>query len=61
MKLLLDTHIWIWSLDDPKRLKPAVVKALRNPRTELWLSSISVWEATLLLDRGRIRVKGKTT
>ena len=56
MKLLLDTHIWLWALLDPKRLSPAVRAALASGENELWLSPISVWEALLLAERGRIRV-----
>ncbi len=56
MKLLLDTHIWLWALLDPERLSPAVRAALSSAENELWLSPISVWEAMLLAERGRVRV-----
>ncbi len=56
MKLLLDTHIWLWALLDPERLSPAVRAALASRENELWLSPISVWEAHLLAERGRVRV-----
>jgi PIN domain nuclease of toxin-antitoxin system len=56
MKLLLDTHIWLWALLDPDRLTPAVRAALASGENELWLSPISVWEAHLLAERGRVRV-----
>jgi PIN domain nuclease of toxin-antitoxin system len=56
MKLLLDTHIWLWALLDPDRLSPAVREALASTDNELWLSPISVWEAHLLAERGRVRV-----
>ena len=56
MRLLLDTHIWIWSLLAPERLGTRVSRALRDPRHELWLSPISVWEAMLLAERGRVTV-----
>ncbi len=56
MKLLLDTHIWIWALLDPDRLSPAVRAALASSENELWLSPISVWEAHLLAERGRVRI-----
>jgi PIN domain nuclease of toxin-antitoxin system len=56
MKLLLDTHIWLWALLDPERLSPAVREALASRENELWLSPISVWEAHLLAERGRVRV-----
>ena len=58
MKLLLDTHIWIWAALDSRRLSPSVVEELRSPDNELWLSPVSVWEAMLLAERGRITVQG---
>ena len=56
MKLLLDTHIWLWALLEPERLSPTVRAALQAPSNELWLSPISVWEAMILAERGRIAV-----
>lgn len=56
MKLLLDTHIWLWSLLEPARLSPKVAAALANPDTERWLSPMSVWEALLLIERKRVVV-----
>ena len=56
MRLLLDTHIWLWALLDPERLTARVREALQAPENELWLSPISVWEATMLAERGRIVV-----
>lgn len=55
MKLLLDTHIWIWLLQSPNRLGPHTAKELADPANELWLSPISTWEAVLLFSKGRIR------
>lgn len=54
MKLLLDTHIWIWSHVEPERLSPSLISALESPDNELWLSPVSVWEFLLLVERGRI-------
>ena len=54
MRLLLDTHIWIWSQIAPERLVPAVTTALVAPDAEIWLSPISVWEFLLLVERGRL-------
>ena len=56
MKLLLDTHIWLWALLDPDRLAPAVRAALESPDNELWLSPISVWESLVLAERGRLTI-----
>jgi len=57
VKLLLDTHIWLWALLDPDRLSASVRAALQSGENELWLSPISVWEATLLAERGRVRIE----
>jgi len=56
VKLLLDTHVWLWALQAPSRLNPRVRKELSNPANELWLSPVSTWEALLLNERGRIRL-----
>jgi len=56
LKLLLDTHIWLWSLNDPSKLGKRVLQELRNPHNELWLSPISAWEALILNLRGRIQL-----
>jgi len=56
MKLLLDTHIWIWSVGDSKRLSSRVAKALTNPENELWLSPASIWEVLILRRKGRVEI-----
>jgi PIN domain nuclease of toxin-antitoxin system len=56
MRLLLDTHIWLWSLGEPQRLSRRVAKELDNPQNELWLSPISMWEAFLLFKKKRIQI-----
>ncbi|MFI5309102.1 MAG: type II toxin-antitoxin system VapC family toxin [Polyangiales bacterium] len=57
MKLLLDTHIWVWSLLDPSRLSARVRRALQNESNELWLSPISTWEVLVLAEKGRLSVE----
>ncbi|MGH9516263.1 MAG: type II toxin-antitoxin system VapC family toxin [Terriglobales bacterium] len=54
MRILLDTHIWLWSIYDPERIGKGLRLALKNPENELWLSPISTWEALILQDKGRI-------
>jgi PIN domain nuclease of toxin-antitoxin system len=59
VKLLLDTHIWLWSLREPARLGRRVRQELEDgAKNELWLSPISTWEALLLNSKGRIRLHG---
>jgi PIN domain nuclease of toxin-antitoxin system len=54
VRLLLDTHIWRWSLSEPEKLGKRLRAALTRRGTELWLSPISVWELLVLAERGRI-------
>ena len=54
--MLLDTHIWLWALLDPARLSRAVSDALTSPAEPLRLSPVSVWEALVLAERGRIEL-----
>jgi PIN domain nuclease of toxin-antitoxin system len=55
MKLLLDTHIWLWSSLQPDRISRRIVKELSDADNELWLSPISVWELTFLHRKGRAK------
>jgi PIN domain nuclease of toxin-antitoxin system len=60
LKLLLDTHIWLWSLGDPARLGKRVRKELQDRGNQAWLSPVSTWEALLLHAKGRIRLQEDT-
>jgi|SRR5579859_2482071 len=61
MNLLLDTHIWIWNHLEPWRLSPRIHSALADPKNELWLSPVSIWEFGLLLRKGRITLHREFT
>jgi PIN domain nuclease of toxin-antitoxin system len=54
MKLLLDTHIWIWSVAKPEHVLGEAREALESTSNQRWLSPISVWEAHLLMEKGRV-------
>jgi PIN domain nuclease of toxin-antitoxin system len=54
MKLLLDTHIWLWSLLDRERISSRVFNELSDSENELWLSPISTWEIIVLSQKRRI-------
>lgn len=56
MKLLLDTHIWLWLLQSPQRILLNTARELADSTNELWLSPISVWEAMTLYRKGRIQL-----
>ena len=61
MKLLIDTHILLWCLLDPKRLSRKVAIALQDPANEVWLSPITTWEILVLCQRGRLALAPDVT
>lgn len=54
MRLLLDTHVWIWRMLEPERLSAPAEEAISDPDSELILSPISTWETLVLARKGRI-------
>ena len=45
MKILLDTHIFLWFISGDAQLPTDVRDAIRDPDNEVYLSAVSVWEA----------------
>lgn len=56
MKLLLDTHIWIWQVSSPGKLKKRVAGVIEDERNDLWLSPVSVWELSILVKKRRLEL-----
>ncbi len=54
MRLLLDTHVWLWRLLEPERLSSAAEEAIADREGELCLSPISTWETLVLARKGRL-------
>jgi len=47
MKLLLDTHILLWSAGDPERIPESTRNLLLDSQTELYFSAASLWEIAI--------------
>ena len=56
MKLLLDTHIFIWWADQPERLSPAALSALEDEANELLLSTASLWEMQIKIQLSKLKL-----
>ncbi len=54
MKLLLDTHIWIWYLLGNERLSETLRGVIADENNKLWLSPISIWETLILAEKQKI-------
>ena len=53
--VLVDTHIALWALGDPARLTDQERALMIDPAIERCLSPMSVWEAAIKRQAGRLR------
>jgi PIN domain nuclease of toxin-antitoxin system len=56
LNILLDTQIWLWSFLEKERIRKRLAALLEDPENQLWLSPVSVWEAMVLFQRGKIEI-----
>ena len=56
MRLLLDTHVWLWLLDQPKRIAEPVFRQI-DEASELLLSAASIWELAIKAQLGKLGAK----
>ena len=54
MRLLLDTHVFLWLIEEPQRLSGVVLDAIGNPSNEVYLSVVSLWEAVIKYQLGKL-------
>lgn len=59
MKILLDTHAWIWSQESPERLGPAARSAVADEDNALFVSPVSSLEIARLAWGGRLTLAGR--
>ena len=56
MKLLLDTHIFLWALSEPNRLSSKQVNAVEDPTNTVYVSSISITEIAIKASLGKLEL-----
>ena len=56
--IVLDTHAWVWFVDDPRQLSAPARKAIETARAggSIIISSISCWEVAMLSASGRLKL-----
>ncbi|MEH1868446.1 MAG: type II toxin-antitoxin system VapC family toxin [Nostoc sp.] len=54
MKVLLDTHIFIWWDSEPEKLSPNILSLLQRTDTKLYVSVVSLWEIQIKSQLGKI-------
>ena len=58
MKLLLDTHVWLWMIAGHARLTDEDHAALESPENDLYLSAAAVWELAVKSAAGKLKYTG---
>jgi PIN domain nuclease of toxin-antitoxin system len=53
MKLLLDTHVFLWAIAESRKLSVAAKSFIGDPDHELVFSAVSLWEIAIKTGRGR--------
>lgn len=56
MKLLLDTHIFLWLNCDPQKLSQKILEACSNMNNQLYLSPVSPWEIQIKQQLGKLHL-----
>jgi len=58
MKYLLDTHVILWWVTEPKKIAPKARKIIADKRNVIFLSSVSFWEMAIKQSIGRLLIPG---
>ena len=56
MRLLLDTHVYLWWLDNPSLLSKKAVELIENPNNTVFISAAVSWEIAIKKSIGRLLV-----
>lgn len=57
MRLLVDTHVLLWAIDDPRQLSPVATTALQDPANDLLLSAATIWEIAIKVGLKKLTLK----
>lgn len=58
MSYLLDSHVFLWWLEDSPRLSLRMRGAIAAPRETIYVSAATIWELSLKVSIGRLSIKG---
>jgi PIN domain nuclease of toxin-antitoxin system len=60
LKILIDSHAFIWSVAEPERLSARALRVLTHPDYELMFSMASLWELTIKIASGKLTLAGSS-
>jgi len=56
MRLLLDSHVVLWAMSSPERLRKSTQQALVSPQNEVFVSAATLWELRLKVGKGKLHL-----
>lgn len=59
MRVLLDTHAFLWAYSEPGRLPTAVRNTIIDPDNEIFVSAVSFWEIAIKVAIGKLQPIGR--
>ena len=57
MRLLIDTHVVLWGISEPRRISAPAAEAMASPRNQCFVSFASLWEIAIKIRKGRISIR----
>lgn len=54
MRLLLDTHTFLWAVLEPHKLSAAASAALTDPTSRVTMSAVNAWEIAIKTSLGKL-------
>jgi PIN domain nuclease of toxin-antitoxin system len=58
MNILLDTHVFLWSLFTPGKLSKAVIREIKSPDNDVAVSVVTFWQISLKYALGKLELTG---
>jgi len=53
LRALLDTHVFLWAINDPERLSARMAATIQDPGNEILVSLASAWEIAIKVAIGK--------
>jgi PIN domain nuclease of toxin-antitoxin system len=61
VKLLLDTHVFLWWLADDRQLRAGLRRKIAAADPDVWVSAVSIWEIAIKMSIGKLTLEGVDT
>jgi PIN domain nuclease of toxin-antitoxin system len=56
MKIIIDTHIFLWAVSEPEKLSPKQAEILERPSNTIYVSSITITEIMIKVSIDKLKI-----